>query len=68
MLTPAIAQTPAALFWQGLVLASATWWLTLSTGVSLFRNRVTTDVLRRVNHLAGAPLVAFAVVVFAGLV
>ncbi len=62
------AYRDALVFVGGVVLGSAAWWLTLSTGVSLFRSRVTPDVLRRVNQLAGAILVGFAVVVFASLV
>nr|WP_255518310.1 LysE family transporter [Haloferax sp. CBA1150] len=52
----------------GVVLGSAAWWFVLSTGVSLFRDRVTEDLLRRVNQLAGGILVGFGVAVFASLV
>ena len=43
----------------GVFLGSALWWLALSTGVSVFRSRITRSVLRRVNQLAGVIVAGF---------
>jgi len=49
----------AAFMVLGVFLGSAAWWLTLSTGVSLLRDRFTPSHLIWVNRLAGAIIVAF---------
>ena len=43
----------------GVFLGSATWWLTLSTGVSLLRERFTPALLIWVNRLAGGIIFMF---------
>ncbi len=44
---------------MGVFLGSAAWWLVLSGGVSLVRDRISTGMLRWVNRLSGFILVAF---------
>ncbi|MCK4924764.1 MAG: LysE family transporter [Spirochaetes bacterium] len=51
----------AGLVVGGVFLGSATWWLTLSTIVSLFRKRFSVKSLRWVNRAAGAILCGFGV-------
>ena len=51
----------------GVLVGSALWWVLLSSGVGLVRARVSPRVLRWINHLSGAMLVAFGVLAFAGL-
>lgn len=43
----------------GVFLGSAAWWLTLSTGVSLLREKFTPALLTWVNRLAGVIIFAF---------
>ena len=42
------------LFISGVCLASATWWLGLSTAVSLFKTKITNKILRIINIVCGA--------------
>lgn len=51
----------------GVFCGSALWWLTLSTGVSLLRNRFTPSSLRWVNIVSGAIIAAFGVVALLSL-
>lgn len=51
----------------GVILGSALWWLALSSGVSFFSAKFTHRALGVVNKTAGAILVLFAVVAFAGI-
>ncbi|HEY7781382.1 MAG TPA: LysE family transporter [Ktedonobacterales bacterium] len=51
----------AALTVAGVFCGSTLWWLLLSGGVGLLRERVTPRALRWVNRLSGAILLAFAV-------
>ena len=46
----------------GVFLGSATWWLTLSTGVSLLREKFTPALLIWVNRLAGVIIFSFGMV------
>ena len=43
----------------GVFLGSASWWLLLSTGASLFRGRVGPRGMRAVNAVSGATILAF---------
>jgi len=43
----------------GVFIGSALWWLLLSSGVSLFRSRVTAGWMRAVNRLSGGVIFAF---------
>lgn len=52
----------AALTVAGVFCGSTLWWLLLSGGVGLLRERVTPGALRWVNRLSGAILLAFAIV------
>jgi len=45
----------------GVFLGSASWWLTLSTGVSLLRDKFTSTLLSWVNRLAGVIIFVFGV-------
>ena len=45
----------------GVFFGSALWWLTLSSGVGLFRGAMTPGALRWVNRLAGIVIIAFGV-------
>ena len=51
----------AAAFWLvvGVFLGSAAWWLFLSMGVSLMREKVSPAALRWVNRLSGVILLSF---------
>ena len=46
----------------GVFTGSALWWLTLATGVSLFRRRFSQGLMLWVNRIAGAVIVAFGLV------
>lgn len=48
-------------FVGGVFLGSALWWLFLCFTVGLFRKRVSTTMLRYINYLAGAAIIAFGV-------
>lgn len=50
----------------GVFAGSATWWLLLSGGVSLLRERFTPRRMRWVNRLSGAALIAFGLAALAG--
>lgn len=52
----------------GVFCGSALWWLTLSTAVSLLRDRFTPASLRWVNIVSGVIITGFGVVALAGLV
>jgi arginine exporter protein ArgO len=43
----------------GVFLGSASWWLLLSTGASLIRDRVGPRGMRAVNIVSGAAILAF---------
>ena len=49
----------ASMMVLGVFLGSATWWLTLSTGVSLLRKKFTPALLTWVNRLAGVIILIF---------
>ena len=49
----------------GVFLGSALWWLALSWGVTLFRQRLTPARLRWLNRLAGAAIFIFGIVAVA---
>ena len=49
------------------VLGSAFWWLLLSSGVGLFRSRVTPAWMRFVNCLSGAVILGFGLYALAGV-
>ncbi len=49
----------AAFLVCGVFLGSASWWLTLSTGVGFFRERFTPEWMVWVNRIAGGVIVAF---------
>ena len=51
----------------GVFCGSALWWLTLSTAVSLFRNRFTPRSLRWVNIVSGVIIAGFGIVALASL-
>ena len=46
----------------GVFTGSALWWLTLATGVSLFRSRFSQGMMRWVNRIAGAVIFVFGLV------
>lgn len=52
----------AASLVAGVFLGSAAWWLTLSGGISLLRNRVTPQTLVWINRVAGAVLLVYGVI------
>lgn len=51
----------------GVFAGSASWWLLLSGGVSLFRTRLTPRALRWVNIVAGAIILGFGAVALGSL-
>lgn len=51
----------------GVFLGSALWWLTLSSGVSLFRAKFTLQHLRWVNKISGTIIAGFGLLALASL-
>ncbi len=51
----------------GVFSGSALWWLTLSTGVSLFRTKFTSHGLRWVNRISGLVIIAFGLLALLSL-
>ena len=49
----------ATLMVLGVFIGSATWWLALSTGVSLLREKITPALLSLVNRIAGVIIFVF---------
>jgi threonine/homoserine/homoserine lactone efflux protein len=47
----------------GVFLGSAAWWLMLSEGVTLFRKKVTGQVMQWINRISGSLIFGFGVVV-----
>jgi threonine/homoserine/homoserine lactone efflux protein len=56
----------ALLLVGGVFFGSASWWLLLSSGVNLFRERCGTSGLTWVNRVSGAVITAFGLVALAG--
>lgn len=50
----------------GVFIGSAAWWLLLSVGLGLFRERVGPQYLRWVNRISGLIIIAFGVLALAG--
>jgi threonine/homoserine/homoserine lactone efflux protein len=53
-------RTAAVMMVIGVFLGSAVWWLLLSAGVSLFRERINPQVMVWINRLSGIIIVLFA--------
>jgi threonine/homoserine/homoserine lactone efflux protein len=51
----------------GVFCGSLGWWLFLSSGVSLLRERFTPGIMRWVNRISGAIIIAFAITTLYGL-
>jgi len=51
----------------GVFSGSALWWVTLSTGVSLFRTKFTSHGLRWVNRISGLVIIAFGLLALLSL-
>jgi threonine/homoserine/homoserine lactone efflux protein len=47
----------------GVFLGSALWWLALSSGVSLFRSKLTATHMHWINRIAGSIIISFGVLV-----
>lgn len=54
-------------FVGGVFVGSAAWWLLLCFGVGLFRKKVSIQVLRYINYIAGIAIVAFGVYALSAL-
>ncbi|MES2122448.1 MAG: LysE family transporter [Chlamydiota bacterium] len=52
----------AALLVLGVFLGSAMWWLVLSEGVTLFRKKVSENVMRWINRIAGLLILAMGLI------
>ncbi|WP_416676715.1 LysE/ArgO family amino acid transporter [Egbenema bharatensis] len=52
----------AVLLVSGVFLGSALWWLLLSSGVGLFRSRLTPKHLKWLNRISGAILLGFGII------
>lgn len=57
----------AALLVFGVFAGSATWWLLLSGGISLFRRRFGIEALRWTNRVSGLVITIFGILVLRGL-
>jgi len=55
-------------FIAGVFSGSAAWWLILSGGVGLFRQRITPQTLQWVNRISGLAITAFGIVAMLGLI
>ena len=53
---------------SGVFVGSATWWLTLATGVGLLHARITDGVVRVINEVSGIAFAAFGVGILIHLV
>ncbi len=53
--------TAKAMLVIGVFVGSALWWLALSSGVSLFRSRLTPTHMQWINRLAGGIILSFSV-------
>ena len=51
----------------GVFLGSAAWWLLLSEGVTLFRKKVSQQVMRWINYTAGMIIAGFGIVTLLSL-
>jgi threonine/homoserine/homoserine lactone efflux protein len=49
----------ASVLVAGVFVGSALWWLLLSSGVALFRQRVSANLMQGVNRLSGGVILAF---------
>ena len=58
----AASHAGAYLLVLGVFTGSALWWLTLTTGVSLFRSRFSQGIMRWVNRAAGVVIFIFGLV------
>ena len=58
----AASQRYAFVLVLGVFIGSALWWLTLATGVSLFRSRFNQGMMRWVNRAAGVVIFVFGLV------
>jgi threonine/homoserine/homoserine lactone efflux protein len=58
----------ASLLVLGVFCGSAAWWLLLSGGVSLIRDRANTRVMVWVNRISGAIIIAFGIIALAQVV
>jgi threonine/homoserine/homoserine lactone efflux protein len=63
----ATAQNAASAVWMvaGVFLGSAAWWLALSTGVSMLRNRFQASALVWVNRISGVIILSFGIAALA---
>jgi threonine/homoserine/homoserine lactone efflux protein len=57
----------AAVTVLGVVLGSTLWWFTVTTIVGIFHRHIDTGVMRSINHVFGAAVTTFGVVVLADL-
>jgi len=58
------SHTSAAILVLGVLAGSALWWLFLSSGVSLLREKFTQNGLRWVNRISGTIITVFGVLAF----
>ena len=52
----------------GVLIGSSCWWLILSEGVTLFRHKVTHNVMVGINRTAGILIISFGIIAIASLV
>jgi threonine/homoserine/homoserine lactone efflux protein len=52
----------SALLVSGVFIGSALWWLLLSSGVGLFRSRITPNRLKWLNRISGSILLGFGII------
>jgi threonine/homoserine/homoserine lactone efflux protein len=57
----------AALLISGIFLGSAVWWMILCEGITLFRKKITQDMMIWVNRIAGSVIMAFGLLAILSL-
>jgi threonine/homoserine/homoserine lactone efflux protein len=58
----------AAILVAGVTVGSASWWLILTTAISLFRNKITPNGMAWINRLSGVIILGFGLLALLSLV
>jgi len=58
----------ASILVLGVFIGSALWYLILSNGIELFREKIKTNILALINKISGSMIIGFAIVILVSLV